>query len=367
MTKVKLREKPMSGNRKSLYLDFYPPILHPKTGKPTRREFLKLYVFTKPRSYTEKDHNRETKNLAENIRAERQLKIQAQEYGFLDKEKQNQDFIAYFDQLTEKKKKTTSQSNWSTWKSVAKHLKDVAGQAKPMSEISTSFCNEFKEYLILNFAQNSAHSYFLKFREAINQAVSDGLLSTNPLAKVKSIPAGETQREFLTLEELKKLSKCDCQLEWLKRAALFTALTGLRFVDLQKLTWSQIQYSKEIGHFIRFSQQKTNSTETLPISKQAFDYLGDRRNPDDRVFNGIPEKMGSWENLRLKEWMLAAEIKKNITFHSFRHSFATLQLTLGTDIYTVSKLLGHKNLKTTEIYAKVIDQKKRDAANRIKI
>lgn len=367
MTKVKLREKPMSGNRKSLYLDFYPPIIHPKTGKPTRREFLSLYIYTRPKTYTEKDFNRETKNLAENIRAERQLKIQAQEYGFLDKDKQNQDFILYFDELTEKKKQTTSHSNWSTWRSVTERLKKVAGQSKPMNEISTTFCNDFREYLLANLAQNSASTYFAKFCEAIKKAVSEDLIKKNPLINVKSIPAAETQREFLTLEELRRLSKVECHLEWLKRAALFTSLTGLRFVDVQKLKWSQLQYSKEVGHYIRFSQQKTKGVETLPISKQAFGYLGKRGNLEDKVFEGIPQKMGSWENLRLKEWVLKAKIRKDITFHSFRHTFATLQITYGTDIYTVKKLLGNKDVKTTEIYAKIIDEKKRDAANRIKI
>ena len=70
-------------------------------------------------------------------------------------------------------------------------------------------------------------------------------------------------------------------------------------------------------------------------------------------------------NVALVQWMLKAGITKAITFHSARHTFATLQLTLGTDIYTVSKLLGHSELKTTQIYAKIIDQKKLEAVNRI--
>lgn len=112
---------------------------------------------------------------------------------------------------------------------------------------------------------------------------------------------------------------------------------------------------------------KSKGVETLPISDQAYSYLGERANPKDQVFTGIPGKMGSWENLRLKQWVLAAGIQKDISFHAFRHTFATLQLTLGTDIYTISKMLGHKSLKTTQIYAKVIDEKKREAANRIKL
>jgi len=93
--------------------------------------------------------------------------------------------------------------------------------------------------------------------------------------------------------------------------------------------------------------------------------LGERTSPTDRVFIGL--KYSAWHNLHLQQWMLKAGITKSITFHCARHTYATLQLTLGTDIYTVSKLLGHKDLKTTQIYAKIIDEKKREAANRIKL
>ena len=78
-------------------------------------------------------------------------------------------------------------------------------------------------------------------------------------------------------------------------------------------------------------------------------------------------KYSAWNNLKLKQWIMQAGISKEITFHCFRHTFATLQLTLGTDIYTLKDLLGHKAIKNTQIYGKIIDQKKVDAANRIKL
>ena len=102
-----------------------------------------------------------------------------------------------------------------------------------------------------------------------------------------------------------------------------------------------------------------------PISEQAFELLGERTIPDERVFVGL--KYSAWHNLKLQQWVMKAGISKTITFHCARHTYATLQLTLGTDIYTVSKLLGHKDLKTTQIYAKIIDERKKEAANKIKI
>jgi site-specific recombinase XerD len=91
--------------------------------------------------------------------------------------------------------------------------------------------------------------------------------------------------------------------------------------------------------------------------------LGEKAEPIERVFKGL--KYSAWHNIKLQQWVMRAGISKTITFHCARHTYATLQLTLGTDIYTVSKLLGHKDLKTTQVYAKIIDDKKKEAANKI--
>ena len=93
--------------------------------------------------------------------------------------------------------------------------------------------------------------------------------------------------------------------------------------------------------------------------------LGEEQEQTERVFKGL--KYSAWHNVKLAQWVLRAGITKNITFHCARHTYATLQLTMGTDIYTVSKLLGHRELKTTQIYAKVIDNKKKEAANKIQL
>ncbi len=118
-----------------------------------------------------------------------------------------------------------------------------------------------------------------------------------------------------------------------------------------------------MGHYIRFRQQKTQKLQTQPISEQARSLLGEQQAPEAKVFDGLV--YSTWNNTKIKFWVLKAGIHKKITFHCFRHTYATLQLSLGTDIYTVSKLLGHKSIRTTEIYAQVVDKKKKDAANRI--
>jgi len=139
----------------------------------------------------------------------------------------------------------------------------------------------------------------------------------------------------------------------------------LRWSDIQKLLWSEVQHSNEMGYYIRFIQKKTKGAETLPISEQAFNLLGERQDKDARVFVGL--KYSAWHNLKLQQWVMRAGVTKTITFHCARHTYATLQLTMGTDIYTVSKLLGHRELKTTQVYAKIIDDKKKEAATKIKL
>ncbi len=353
----------MHGKR-GLYLDFYPPILHPETQRQTRREHLRLYVFEKAKTETEREHNKETRMLAENIRAQRQLEFQADVYGFVSAQNKKKDFIGYFKKLAEGKLQG-SKSNYENWLSVLKYFKEFTNEVCRFGDVNEKFCLDFKDFLLSQerISQNTASSYLDKFKVAVRSAFDDKLLFTNPAKRIKSIKQTETQREFLTVDELQKLAETPFQYEDLRRASLFSVLTGLRYSDIEKLTWSEIQHSKEQGFYIRFRQKKTNDTETLPISKDAFELLGETSKPDEKVFRDLKY----WQCAYLDDWTTNAGIDRKITFHSFRHTFATLQLTLGSDIYTVSKMLGHKNLTTTQIYAKVIDEKKREAANKIKL
>jgi len=376
-TKVKLRQKAISGNRQSLYLDFYPPISHPETGKPTRREFLGLYLFDKAKNPFDKQHNKETMQLAEQIRQKRENHINKPEiYTGYEKEQLRireqgeKPFVEYFRKLADKRKA----SNHDNWASALNYLETFTNGNLKFADLNEKFCNEFREYLLITksnksnkttLSQNSALSYFNKLKAALKQAYKDGYLLTDLNVKVKPIKAAETKREFLTIEELNSLVKTECQNPLLKRAAIFSALTGLRFCDIQKLVWDELEYIKDQGYFIKFKQQKTKGIEVLPISEQAYSLLGERKEANEQVFEGL--KYSAYYNKHLYQWIGAAGITKDITFHCFRHTFATLQLSKGTDIYTVSKMLGHRDLKTTQVYAKVVDQTKREAAGKIKL
>ena len=174
------------------------------------------------------------------------------------------------------------------------------------------------------------------------------MLTIDLSAKIKGIQEQETRREFLTVEELNTLAATPCEYKDLKRATLFSALTGLRHCDIQKMQWKEIQIDGDQAR-LNFTQKKTKGVEYTPISAQALELCGEPRNPNQLVFEDLPAP--SWISRPLKKWLETAGITKKITFHCFRHTFATLQLSNGTDIYTVSKMLGHTNVKTTQIYA----------------
>lgn len=361
--KVTLRER-KKNNKISLYLEYY------HKGK-RKFEYLRLYLIPSPRTKKDRLINNKTKQLAESIKAKRQIEIQNGIFGFDDSEKLKGSFISYLENLKEKKK--SSLGNYGNWDSMVKHFKIFHPTDISFQEVDTKLVENFKYYLDKvarkpsndPLAQNSKYSYFNKLRAALKQAVRDGILKYNPGEPILGFKQGEPQREFLTLEEVQSLVGAKCANEKLKTAFLFACLTGLRWSDIQKLVWSEVQHSESGGYYIRYRQKKTKGAETQPISNQARKMLGERQDPNERVFIGL--KYSAQNNLKLAQWVLRAGITKTITFHCSRHTYATLQLSLGTDIYTVSKLLGHRELKTTQIYAKIIDDKKQEAANRIQL
>jgi integrase len=381
IVKVTLRHKAIGKGRRSLYLDYYPAIPHPDTGKLTRREYLRLHLFEKPKNPLERDHNKETQALALSICTERQRQVINKQFGFLSNTQYKTTLADYYQELAAKRSGTNSDN----WHSSLHYLNQFFDEGIKLTELTPQLCNDYREYLMTAPSQrsakakgkiksnskpelisrNTAVSYFNKFKATLKQAYRDALISTDLNAQVQSIKPSETQRQYLTLEELQTLYSTPCTISILKQAAIFSALTGLRFSDIQKLTWSEIQHSKTGGYNLQFRQQKTKGFEVLPVSDQAVTLLGEPGSPTAKVFKDL--EYSAHINSHLKAWIQTAGIDKKITFHCFRHTYATLQLSLGTDIYTVSKMLGHRELKTTQVYAKVIDKAKQEAAQKIKL
>lgn len=289
------------------------------------------------------------------------------------KERSQQNFIEYFDAAAKKRHANSSESIRVNWKRTLELMKLYAGDYLPFSKIDNHLAEDFRMSMLSapcggnrggTVSRNTAATYFSIFKAGLKQAFIDGYLTVDLSAKIKGIQEQETRREFLTVEELNTLAATPCEQDTMKRAALFSALTGLRHCDIQKMQWREIQIDGEQAR-LNFTQQKTKGVEYMPISPQALTLCGEPRKPEQLVFENLPAP--SWISKPLERWIKAAGITKKIAFHCFRHTFATLQLINGTDIYTVSKMLGHTNVKTTQIYAKVVDEKKEKAAHAIKL
>ena len=402
---VKLRKSELR-NEWYLYLEAYPVF---KSGhdKPCReREYLNRIITTpiwdKTRPARLNDYgvqtykpkrdmngiiicrskaDRETCIFADNVRILRQREYDNTELysdteqAMVEKKARGQaDFIEYFEKQAAKRHKNDSKSIGVNWDRAHDLLKIFTkDKPLPFAQIDMHLIESFRDFLLKaprggnksgTISQNTASTYFTLFKAALHQAFIDSYFDVDIAAKVKGISGVESRREYLTIEELNKLAATPCEYPMLKKAAFFSALTGLRHSDIRKMTWKEL--SVEGDHYrINFTQRKTGGVEYMPISEQAYLICGEPAEPDRLVFEGLQDP--SWINRPVKKWIEAAGIKKHITFHCFRHSYATNQLTEGTDLYTVSKMLGHTNIRTTQIYAKVVDSKKEEAAQAIKL
>lgn len=365
--KITLRQR-VRKHKVSLYLDYY----HKNKRKI---ETLELFLYPEPEkgrlSREQKNHNKEHLRLAKLIRDKKSVEYQAKLYDIDDLSRTDGSFIEYFKILMEKRR--NSLGNYGNWDSTLKHLlKFTNNEDVKFSDIDVTWVIELKEYFENDatskrgkpLSQNSQYSYFAKFKAALKQAKKERIIRENPAEHVEGIKQGETEIQFLTQEEVNKIIEQECEIPVIKKAFLFGCLTGLRHSDIVKLKWSEIQFSEDNKHYIRFRQKKTKAFETNPIHEDAIKLIGERGKADEKVFKGLT--YSAWHNQKLKDWMRKSGIEKDITFHCSRHTYATLLLTNGYSITVVSKMLGHKDIKTTLVYAKVVDKVKRAAADSFK-
>jgi integrase len=336
----------------ALYLDLY---IHGKQFQ----ENLKLYLENEKGNVSIKQMNKQTLAIAERIKIERLHQLQNEAFGFKKPVKKYLNYNDFFVELLEERKRTNI--NLSTWEGVYKHLINF-NKSILFTEITERYLEEFKSYLLKNLSINSASSYFNIIKYTIHEAYRRRLIKENPAERVKCIKSVDTHREYLTIDEIKSLVETPCRYEVLKKAFLFSCLTGLRWSDVHNLKWKDIRDIDGVTHII-FTQRKTKNAEVLPISENATELLTERADENERVFVGL--RYSSYFNTALFTWVTNAGIKKHITFHCARHSNAILLLNNGVDIFTVSKMLGHRELKTTSIYAKVLNQTKIDAVNKL--
>ena len=367
---VRLRKRLTPAGRTSLYLDIY------LDGRRTY-EYLKLYLVPE-NSRADREKNRHTMRLAEDVRAKRLLEIRNRAYGFDNAGARQTLFYDYYGKVMEERKKPGKGTN-HVWRSALACLKAYDGNGRlTFHRVTREWVRGFRDFLearpvkagfgrrqedvTRRLSPNTQALYFSKLAACIHQAMKDGIISDDPVAAVGSPRGAETRREFLTLDELRRLSALPHERPVWKRAFLFSCMTGLRFSDVKALTWGEVAEAEGFTR-ITFNQRKTGGLEYLDITEQAARLMGERGPAGGAVFPDMPGVAAVCEGLR--RWTARAGIEKHITFHSARHTFAVMMLDLGADIYTVSKLLGHRELATTQIYAKVLDKNKRRAVGLI--
>ncbi|WP_101451103.1 site-specific integrase [Aquimarina sp. MAR_2010_214] len=377
--KVHLRKKKLKTGKQSLYIEYYKGIQTLANGKIKHLrdyEYLQLYLVDNPKSASEKKKNREQFELAEQILAIRKAEVYQGKYRIQNNHIGKTTLLGFYEKKKEERYQT--KGNYDNWDAAQKHLEQYSPSHITFNDIDVDFIKGFKKHLDTvavtkskkNLSQNTKHTYFNKFKACLNAAFDEGYLKENLIKKVKGFSMGESTREYLTCDELQKLSQTPCAIPLLKRAFLFSALTGIRWSDVNKLKWSEVREegNDDVGKAIFrivFQQKKTEGVEYLYISQQARELLGERKDTEERVFKGL--RYSAYMNLQLLRWCMFSGITKHITFHSARHTNAVLLLENGADIYTVSKRLGHKEIRTTEIYAKIIDKKMKEAANSIPV
>jgi integrase len=358
---VILRERPKKGGMLSMYLDFYPEYRNPETGQRITRYSLGIYIYANPKSKREKLYNEQLREKAEAVRCQVYQSIVNENYNLFDESMMRADFLAYYKSYVAKKDQK--------WRYVYKHFEKFCGGKCNCGDITVNFCNRFREYLLnandirkknRQLSINSISGYWSTFRAFLKIAYINRKIKENVNDRLEKIKSVQAKKDSLTLNEFYKLVKTDCEIPILRKASIFACLTGLRRSDVLKLEWDNIQEYADGRKYIQFVAQKTKTETIVPISDELYNFIGPVG--DGLVFKGLNVAMC---DKPLKKWIKQADIKKHITFHGFRHSFASLQVELGTNIYTVQSMLGHKSVTTTQIYARHANPELRDAATKI--
>lgn len=374
---IRIRFKKLANGNQSIYLDFY------KEGV-REYEFLKLYLIPE-KTASDKLQNEETMRTANAIKAQRIVQLQNEQHGFTSSSIKGQriNFIDYMRKQAEKYDAQGSKAYATTVRNTICHLIRYKGERILIKNVDKQYLLGFIEYLNgeaskyfeggpkgekrKKLSESAKSLYFSAVVIALNRAVKEDIITANPAHKIAAQDKpkeGKSTKVYLTLDEIKALANTPCKYPDLKNAFLFCCFCALRMCDARRLKWGHIKSTSDGNRQIEILQQKTGEPVYIPLSANALQWLPARGKKEDteNVFD-LPHvsTVEKW----LGRWAEDSKVKKHLTYHVSRHTFATLTLSYGADLYTVSKLMGHSNVQTTQIYAKIVDENKRKAVNLI--
>ena len=363
---VHLRTKKIAQGKESIYLDIVKDGIR-------KKEFIGLYLIPE-KTRADKVINRATMKTAEEIRAKRIVELMEGKVG-IGKKPDKVDLLEWFEEQRLYYYDNDNMNYSKTIHNLIRHLTIFHPRKLMLSDVKPTFIRKFLEYLRSDGANKfggrlcdeTIYTYFTVFSILMNKAVRLELIISNPFHKLSQAekPQRRTKKkEYLTLSEVKRMAEAEYD-DWrVKYAFMFCCFTGLRYIDVSRLKWKHIVEVGEGKYQIELIQQKTKEPVYIPLSANALKWL------PERGYDGRENYIYKFRDRSiiydyLKKWGDAAGIDKHLTFHMSRHTCATLLLYYGTDLYTVSKILGHTSIKTTQIYAKIADEMKRTAVQNI--
>jgi len=349
------------GDKGYCYIDTFNGYYIDDNGKRKanrRRESLKISILKNPKTPLEKEENKRNKALAERIVAERNYEYMNRANNIVNDSRKEGFFMTYFDNFV--RNKGNSISDTQVYHSLRKQIVGFRGDQMRIQDIDYAYCRDFLSYLQNTPSKwgrpkSSAtiNSYYKKFRLCLKEIVKEGILPKNPTDNVSIPKPIHKEREFLTKDEVKALIQTPMKYENLKRFFLLSCFTGLRHSDVKRLTWKNV-IEENNRHFLKFTIKKTGKPIKIPLSPDAVEILGKRMGDDDKVITGLV--YSGYHNMIIKQWCTMAGIKKEITPHIARHTFATLFASQTKDWKSLQYILGHSDIRTTQVYAKLIDE-----------
>ena len=362
---IRIRFKKLSNGNQSIYLDTY------RNGQRDY-EFLKLYLIPE-RTDLDRERNAQTLTAANAIKAQRIIELTNSEAGVKNLHRGKMLLFAYMDKSIKEAPTVHKGNGYATMLRNTKYQLGLylgsKAETLQMKDISPDLCRGFISYLKgakvttgRPLSKVTIYHYTRFFNGILKEAVADEIIPSNPMEKLKKNELSkrpDVKKTYLSADEVATLIETDYPKDDIKRAFLFACFTGLRISDIEALTWGNLKGS---GNSMKLEivMKKTDEPLDMRLSSHALLFLPDRGNAKqtDQVFT-LP--LNPSINRHLARWAELAGIEKHMTFHTARHTFATMGYTAGTDLYTISKLLGHKSVTTTTVYAEVIDKKKDEA------
>lgn len=365
----KLRKKLLKTGRHSLYIDYFPPVWNPVKKEYTRREFLKLYLHVNPVTALQKKENLLYQEIAEKIFIKRMKALMLDANGMFNKDVLEADFYTYALRFIQEKQK--EKIDTTHYETAIKYLKRWVGDHFKFRDIDDRLLYKFKDYLLsapslkskhLKLVQNSAASYYDKFAKIVNKAFLDRYLPEDFTIRVPRISNVDTYRNIIDDDELQLLLDNPINDPLVFKSSMFALLTGCRFSALKILRWNNFHYSKVLkAWYVYFIDPKPERCFKHYISQEAVEIIGGVQESEELVF---PDLDYNRTRSKLIEWFDGLGLKDKARFHSWRHKYATSLIEQGEDIYVVSKMLNHKHVSTTQIYAQVSDVVRAKAAGK---